>query len=332
MITIIAPGPLATVQDLGRPAARRYGVPTSGAMDPFALQAANELVGNAPGVAAIEFTAGGVELEFTRPTLFALAGADLGATLGERPLPLWTSRLASAGARLRLHGRRTDWGARAYLAVAGGIAIPHVLGSAATDLAGGFGGYQGRPLRAGDMLAAGAPPRGIVSALGRTWPTSARPAYRARPVLRLITGPHRHCFAPDAVTHLAGAELRISATSNRMGYRLEGATVPYLRPISLPSLGVVPGTLQVPPDGAPILLMADAQTTGGYPVLGVVIGADLPLAAQLLPGDTLTLTPTTLAAAHAARRAQTAALAAGPELAPDDGEYLALWAGAWPDP
>jgi biotin-dependent carboxylase-like uncharacterized protein len=271
-----------------------------------------------------------VELEFTRPTIFALAGGDLGATLDKRPLPLWTSLLASTGARLRLRGRRNPWGARAYLAVAGGIAVPAVLGSAATDLAGGFGGYHGRPLRAGDMLAAGVPPRGVVSALGRTWPTPARPAYRACPALRFIPGPHRHCFEPDAISNLAGAELRISATSNRMGYRLEGATAPHLRPTSLPSLGVVPGTIQVPPDGAPILLMADAQTTGGYPVLGVVIGADLPLAAQLLPGDTLTLTPTTLAAAHAARLAQAAALAAGPELPDDDGEHLALWAGAWP--
>lgn len=330
MLTIITPGPLASVQDLGRPAARRYGVPTSGAMDPFALQAANLIVGNPPGAAAIEFTAGGVELEFTRPTLFALAGADLGATLDTRPLPLWTSRLASAGARLRLRGRQTGWGARTYLAVAGGIAVPAVLGSRATDLAGRFGGHQGRPLRARDTLTAGVLSPGVVSALGRSWPAAARPAYCACPTLRFIPGPHLPCFAADAPAQLAATELRISATSNRMGYRLEGITTPHLRPTSLPSLGVVPGTIQVPPDGAPILLMADAQTTGGYPVLGVVIGADLPLAAQLLPGDALRLAPATLADASAARLAHSNALAAGAELTEYDGEHLALLAGAWP--
>ncbi len=329
MLTIIAPGPLATVQDRGRPTARRYGVPTSGAMDQFALQAANLLVGNPPGAAVLELTAGGVELEFTRPLLVALTGADLGATLAARPLPLWTSLLTSAGMRLQLSGRRAGWGARAYLAVAGGIAVPAVLGAYATDLAGGFGGFQGRPLRAGDLLAAGAPPRAVVSALGRTWPPAARPAYRERPVLRFIPGPHLNCFAADALKRLAEAELRVSVTSNRMGYRLEGITTPHLRPTSLPSLGVVPGTLQVPPDGGPILLMADAQTTGGYPVLGVVISADLPLAAQLLPGDTLRLAPTTLTEAHAARLVQSAALTAGPEH-DTDGDYLALLAGALP--
>lgn len=331
MLTIITPGPLATIQDRGRPDARRYGVPTSGAMDVFALQAANLLAGNPASAAAIEFTAGGVALEFTHPTLFALTGADLGATLAGRPLPLWTSRLASPGDRLRLSGRRADWGARAYLAVAGGIDVPEVLGSRAVDLAGGFGGYQGRPLRAGDQLAVGAPARGVVSPLGRTWPTPARPAYRRRPPLRIIPGPHLHCFAPDALGQLASATLTISATSNRMGYRLQGLRIPHLRPTSLPSLGVVPGVIQVPPDGEPILLMADAQTTGGYPVLGCVIAADLPLAAQLLPGDSLTLEPTTLAEAHAARLALAEALAAGPDHPDHDGEHLALWAGAWPE-
>jgi biotin-dependent carboxylase-like uncharacterized protein len=325
MIEVLAPGPLLIVQDLGRPGARRYGVPQGGAMDSFALTAANRLVGNPPGAAGLELTAGGAELLFTRPARLALTGADLGASVDGRPMPLWSSLLVGRGARLRLAGRRSAWGARAYLAVAGGLALPAVLGSRSTDLGGAFGGLDGRPLRRGDLLEVGPEPPGSALALGQSWPEALRPPYRAAPTLRLVPGPHADCFAPEALARLAAAELRVSPTSNRMGYRLEGLALPYARPCSLPSLGVVPGAVQVPPDGAPILLMADAQTTGGYPLIGVVAAADLPLAAQLLPGDHLQLAPTTLAEALAARRAQGEALAL--PLDDDGDELLAALAG-----
>ncbi|MEI7772262.1 MAG: urea amidolyase, partial [Chloroflexales bacterium] len=175
------------------------------------------------------------------------------------------------------------------------------------------------------LLAVGAAPARLVPAVGQRWPEIARPAYAAEPALRIIPGPHLECFAPDVIEAMAAARLRVSATSNRMGYRLDGLRLPYARPCSLPSLGVVPGTIQVPPDGAPILLMADAQTTGGYPVVGVLISADLPLAAQILPGDSLRLAPTTLAVASAALRAQAVALAHGPD--PGEGDLLAALAG-----
>jgi len=325
MLEVIAPGPLMTVQDLGRPAARRFGVPPGGAMDAFALAAANRLVGNPDGCAGLEITAGGAELALTRPGLVALTGADLGATLDGRPLPPWTAVAASPGQRLRLPGRQGPWGARAYLAVAGGLDVPSALGSRATDLGGGFGGLAGRPLRPGDRLAAlAAAP--LAPMVGAYWPEAYRPAYAARPALRLLPGPHLAHLAPDAPDALAGAELRVGALANRMGYRLEGARLPHARPTSLPSLGVVPGTLQIPPDGTPILLMADAQTTGGYPVAGAVIAADLPLAAQLLPGDPLRFRIATLDEALAARAELAARLAAGPELA--EGETLAALAGA----
>lgn len=329
-LEILAPGLLATVQDLGRPGARRYGVPVGGAMDPFALAAANRLVANEAGAAGLELTAGGAELRLARPALLALAGADLGATLDERPFPLWTAVRAQAGARLRLAGRRADWGARCYLAVAGGIELPPVLGSRATDLAGGFGGHEGRRLRAGDRLPVGEPRPLAALAAGGRWPEELRPPYGPRPTLRLLAGPHLACFAPDALATLGAATLRVGPASNRMGYRLEGLRLPYAAPVSLPSLGVVTGAVQVPPDGAPILLMADAQTTGGYPVIGVVAAADLPLAAQLLPGDELRLLPGALDAALAARASQAAALARPPE--GDEGELLAGLAGGGPFP
>jgi len=323
---VIAAGPLMSIQDLGRPDARRYGVSPGGALDPFALAAANQLVGNPPGAAGIEITVGGAALRLRRAATIALAGADLGATLDERSIPLWTALHASADATLRLDGRRGAWGARAYLAIAGGIDVPPVLSSRATDLASGFGGMNGHALRAGDLLPVGHVTAALIPIAGQRWPEHIRPAYTAEPTLRFIPGPHLGCFVPGTLDALAAAPLRVSATSNRMGYRLEGPHLHYSHLHSLLSLGIVPGTIQVPPDGMPILLMADAQTTGGYPIIGVLISVDIPLAAQLLPGDSLRLVPTSLEQAYDALREQADALAHSPE--PEEGDLLAALAGA----
>lgn len=319
-------GLLTTVQNGGRPGMQRYGVPMSGAMDQFALAAANRLVGNPPHAAAIEITSGGAIFELLGPTLLAVAGADLGATLNDRALPLWTAVLAPRGALLHFTARSGAWGARAYLALAGGVDVPLVLGSRSTYLPGGFGGMDGRPLRAGDHVTAGPPCADPQRMAGQRWPEHARPPYTATPRLRMVAGPHSACFAADALDQLAATPLRISQHSNRMGYRLEGLTLQHVRPCSLPSLGVLPGVVQVPPDGTPILLMADAQTTGGYPIIGTVIGPDLPLAAQLLPGDSLHLLPVSLTDAVHARHAFRTALAA--PLETDDTPSLLALAGA----
>jgi biotin-dependent carboxylase-like uncharacterized protein len=312
MIEIIHPGPLATVQDLGRSGALIYGVPRGGAMDIFALQAANLLVGNPPDAAAIELTAGG-ELRFLAPSAFALAGADLAATLDGRPAPSWATAYAPAGARLRLAGRRGGWGARAYLALAGGIDVPLVLGARGTSLSGGFGGLGGRALAKGDQLRA--LPAGPTSPelLARRWPAAQRPAYGPQPSLRLIAGPHVGLLAAGALELLLAGDYQVSPTANRQGYRLEGPRLGHAGPTSIASLGVVPGVIQVPPDGQPILLMADAQTTGGYPIVGCVISADLPLAAQLLPGDRLRFALSDADAAQSARAQIQQWLAAGVE-------------------
>lgn len=327
MLDVLASGPLLTVQDLGRTAARRYGVPASGAMDRFALVAANRLVGNPPDAAALEITAGGAELVLSAPALVAVTGADLGARCNDRRLPLWTAARVGRSERIRFTGRSGEWGARAYVAVAGGIAVPIALGSRATDLAGGFGGLAGRALRPGDRLPIGPPPPLAELGLGRYWPPALRPPYGPTPTLRMLPGPHLGGFAPETLELLTTRSWRVGATSNRMGYRLEGPPLAALRPFDLPSLGVVAGVIQAPPDGRPILLMADAQTTGGYPVIGTVIGADLPLAAQLLPGDALRLALTTLEEALAAHRALVAMLVQ--PLDADEGDLLAAMAGGW---
>jgi biotin-dependent carboxylase-like uncharacterized protein len=325
-LRVVAGGLLTTVEDLGRPAARRYGVPGGGAMDAFALETANRLAGNPPGAAALEITGGGALFETLAPLLLAVAGADLGVQLDDRTLATWTATLARPGAQIRFQGRPGDWGARAYLAIAGGVAVPQLLGSRATCLAGGFGGYAGRPLRPGDVLEtdAACDDSGILA--GQRWPAERRPAYRAEPVLRAVCGPHAGLFAQDSLESLASEPFRVGLTSNRMGYRLEGPLLRTVAPADLPSLGVLPGAIQVPPDGGAILLMADAQTTGGYPIAGVVIGADLPLAAQLLPGDRLRFAFVEIQAAVTARRTLRAWLDAGPE--EDETRALLGWAGA----
>ncbi|RRR71303.1 MAG: biotin-dependent carboxyltransferase family protein [Candidatus Viridilinea halotolerans] len=325
-IHVISPGLLTTIQDSGRPAARRYGVPPSGAMDMFALAVANRLIGNPSDAAALELTAGGALLEFLRPTLVALTGADLGATLNGRHLAPWQAALLDRGTTLHFRGRQANWGARAYLALAGGIAAPTLLGSRSTYLAGGFGGLEGRALRPGDQLATYASPHSRWPWVGTEWPCHARPLYGHTPTLRFLPGPHYAALTPAAREALSQTTLRVGAAANRIGYRLDGLRLSFSQQLSLPSFGVIAGAIQVPPDGTPILLMAEAQTIGGYPVVAIVIAPDLPLAAQILPGDQLRLAPTTMRAARAAHQRYAAWLATAPQADPWP-EQLAL-AGA----
>ena len=312
IFNVIAPGPLTTIQDGGRPAARRYGVPEGGAMDEFALRAANKLVGNAPLAAALEVTLGGLTLAVLAPCVVAIAAAALDLRCDGRALPLWTACLLRQGERLEL-GQRQG-GARAYLALGGGIATAMVLGGSGTDIGGGFGGIAGRALRARDVIYSnGATAARDAPAVGAWLPPARRPAYCAAPLLRVMAGPHAQAFSAATRATLLKAEYRVSPQSNRMGYRLVGPSLAARPGTTVPSLGVVGGVIQVPPGGGPILLMADAQTTGGYPIIGTVIGADLPLAAQLLPGDTVRFAAVSLREAHVALAAQRALLVAPPD-------------------
>lgn len=281
-LRIVNPGGMMTVQDLGRLGWDAYGVPAGGAMDSFALQAANVLVGNAANAGALEITGSGAEIEFLQATLVAVAGADFGPSLNRIPILTWQATFVRAGMQLSFAMRRL--GARSYLAVMGGIDVPQVLGSRSTYLPSQFGGWHGRPLHMGDELSTDL---GFDSArlAGRQWPPNARPGYALAPTLRFLPGPHAHLFAADMLPTLTQQPFKLALTSNRMGYRLEG--IKFSHSLSLPSLGVLPGAIQMPPDGMPILLMRDAQTTGGYPIVANVIQADLPVAAQLLPGDTI---------------------------------------------
>jgi antagonist of KipI len=302
---VVSGGLQTTVQDLGRPRTQRHAVPVGGAMDTMALRIANLLVGNNENAAALEATLIGPAIEFGAPTLIAIGGADLTATIDSAPIGRWRAVLAPAGATLRFG--RPENGCRAYVAFAGGVDVPEVFGSRATYLRGAFGGMEGRALRDGDEIRFGETTvlsRRIAASLHdetaglslARWyaGVTLRPPYSAEPIVRLVPGAHTEALDAESRTALFGDRFRVSASSDRMGYRLEGPQLRLRERVEMLSEGVTFGTVQLPPGGAPIALMADGQTTGGYPRIGEVASVDLPLVAQLKPGDHVQFAPVSL--------------------------------------
>jgi biotin-dependent carboxylase-like uncharacterized protein len=281
-------GLLTTVQDLGRWGYQALGVPVAGAMDGESHRVANALAGNDASAASLEITLAGPVLEAEGAATIAIAGADIEVAVGDRVLrPPAVVQLAD-GQRVAF-GRRHA-GARAYLAVRGGIDTPVVLGSRAADLRSGFPGFAGRPLRPGDRVQVG-DAVGRRAAMPRDVPPCRRPAIGGGVVLRVLPGPHAHL--PGLFDRLCAGPFTVSPRSDRMGYRLEGRTMSSAPSGDLLSMPTTTGTVQVLPDGTPIMLMADRQTTGGYAQAAVVISADLALAGQLAPGDRLRFEPCT---------------------------------------
>ncbi len=287
-ITVLAPGLLSTVQDAGRNGWRHLGVGRSGALDSLSFSIANLLVGNAANTGAIEITLTGPRLHFSEPARIAICGARIDASLDGQTLPCWRHVDIPAGSELRLGACRQ--GARAYLAVAGGFDIKPMLGSPGTDLRAGFGGIDGRALQSGDRLtiAAGFRPPSDQVVIDSRWIDPAPDLDFSIPAIIHVLPGH------DALTKidvLFADEWRIGNSSNRQGLRLEGTALQIADPRERVSEPVLPGTLQLPADGQPILLLADAQSHGGYPRIGHVIRADWPRLAQLRPGDSLRFVP-----------------------------------------
>ncbi|MCP1571776.1 biotin-dependent carboxylase-like uncharacterized protein [Herbaspirillum rubrisubalbicans] len=323
MIEILQPGMLASVQDMGRYGHRSQGIHPGGALNTLALASANLLVGNPIEAAGLEITMGVAELRFTRATRIALGGDDIGATLDGQPIAACWSVPVQAGSVLKLSPSAADslnspeqaprHSMRTYLAVAGGIDVPLVLDSRSTDLKAGFGGHQGRPLKRGDKLPIGdaqAASRAVHGpAFGVRSPRWSGLALRAdehsqHVTLRVLPGPEFEQFSKASREALWSDTWRVTPNSNRMGYRLQGPELKRKHSRDMLSHGVVPGVIQVPPSGQPIILMGDAQTTGGYPKIGVVIGADLWKLAQAPLNATLRLEPCELADALAAAEEQ----------------------------
>ena len=276
-VSVLRPGLLTTVQDLGRWGHQSLGVPVAGPMDPVAHRVANALVGNPVDAATLETTLIGPDLRFGQETVVAIAGGDLWPMLDGAEVPIGAPLRCPSGSVLRFGDRRS--GARAYVAFDGGVEVDPVLGSRATHVMSRMGGVQGRALRAGDRVALGPP-----TARAKTRPFSA-PRSKGGARLRVLPGPQADHFDGSALDALQRKRFTISAQSDRMGYRLLEAAIAGHRLGDMISDVMLMGGVQIPPSGEPILLMADRQTTGGYPQLAVVITADLPLAAQLAPGD-----------------------------------------------
>ena len=306
---VITPGLLTTVQDRGRPGHQHLGIPVSGAMDQSALRLANLLVGNDFDAAALECTLMGPVVRFDEPTLIAITGGLCEPQAAGSAIPMWRPVLLPAKIDLKVGGMHGT-GCRAYLAVAGGIETPLVLGSRSTYLRAALGGYEGRSLRAGDSLPVGNPATrsaaieaAIETAIGiasehagvANWSVSRDlvPRYTHTPVVRFIAEAADEAVAACAES-LTAQTFTIGAQSDRMGFRLEGEPLACSAPAERLSEAVAFGTIQLPPGGAPIILMADRQTTGGYPRLGTIAAVDMPLVAQLAPGDHVRFSPISL--------------------------------------
>ncbi|MBN1829919.1 MAG: biotin-dependent carboxyltransferase [Deltaproteobacteria bacterium] len=287
------PGSLTTVQDKGRYAFLDRGVPLSGALDLFAFDAANLLVGNDRNAAALEITVIGPKLRVLAEADIALTGADMAMTINERPAAGWQSMRVREGDIIKIP--KALKGCRAYLAVSGGIDVPLVMGSRSTYLKGAIGGYCGRRLMQGDVVKRGA--KDLLSR-PRRLPDNHIPRYSGEILLRAVPGPQDDFFT-FSIDVLFASSYRVTSAADRMGYRLCGAPVNHDRdaPPSIISEASVPGSVQIPPDGQPIILLVE-QTSGGYSKAATVISVDIPEIAQAVPGATVRFERVTLNQAH----------------------------------
>lgn len=299
-LRVIEPGILTTVQDLGRPGYQKFGIPVSGALDPLALRLANAMVGNPPEAAALELTGGGVTLEALAECVVAVAGADPPVLRDDAAAPGFCALRLMPGQRLRLGAPRV--GLRTYLAVHGGIEVPPVLGSRSTCLRLGFGGLAGRALKAGDVLAAGPATADFGSLRGRHLPPPGRPLLRSPWLVRAVPGPQEDAFSPEALETFFGSSYEVTPEADRMGMRLTGPPLAHRGSADILSDAIPLGAVQVPGEGLPILLLADRQTTGGYPKIATAIGPDVAALAQARPGESVRFVRVTVEEAHAAAR------------------------------
>ncbi|WP_233235408.1 biotin-dependent carboxyltransferase family protein [Bordetella sp. LUAb4] len=317
MIRVLKPGALTQLQDLGRYGYQRYGVPVNGVMDEWSHRVANILVGNDETVATLECTLTGPTLQFQDERLIALCGADMRASVEGVMLPLNEPVLLRRGATLTFGECRR--GARLYLAVRGGFDVEPVMGSTSTFARGHFGGFAGRALVKGDRLPlraadAGYPrARRLLVQCGTPFVSAGvfdLPAQETPEALRAVRGPQWQAFTEEARTAFVSTPFTVDSQSDRMGYRLRGEVLKLTQPLEMISEATAFGTVQVPPDGNPIVLMADRQSAGGYPKIAYVASVDLPRLAQSLPGATLSFATVDMAEAQGLYLAREAALAA----------------------
>ncbi|EMA6344912.1 biotin-dependent carboxyltransferase family protein [Bacillus cytotoxicus] len=296
-VEVLHAGMLTTIQDVGRYYYQQYGVPVGGAMDRTALRIVNMLVGNKENEAGLEITMIGPKLLIKKTTLLAIGGADVGAVLNGEPIPLWRPIVAKEGSMLCFG--KEEFGCRAYVAFAGGIDVACSMGSKSTYVRASIGGIEGRALKKGDQLQIGIPSSVATCMIKKLldekriytqWGACRHvlPKYSRYPVVRIITDFEWDEFSKESQVAFFTKEYKVSHYADRMGYRLKGEHLKRIEDYEVLSSAVTFGTIQVPPGGQPIILMADRQTTGGYPRIGNVISVDLPILAQLKPNDYVT--------------------------------------------
>jgi len=313
LLRVLAPGLMTTVQDLGRPGFQHLGVPVSGALDPISLRAANLLVGNPPGAAALEMAYQGPTLAVEADSVrVALAGGrapaeilapDGDGSAARRLAPFESIRLVR-GQRLRIGAPAGS--AVVYLAIEGSFDIAPVLGSLSTLTRAAIGGFEGRALRAGDAL-----PLGLETVAEREERMLPPPSLAPPARIRIVLGPQDDYFTPAGLATLLGSTYTVSRASDRMGMRLEGPSLEHSsKGYNIVSDGIAPGSIQVPGNGLPIVLLADRQTTGGYPKIATVISADIPALGRMMPGSKVAFAAVGIEAAEAAARELAAEIAA----------------------
>ena len=299
---VLEPGILTTVQDLGRYGYSQFGVPPSGALDPFSFTVGNLLVGNQEGEACLETMIMGLQLKALRELVIAITGGDLSPTLNREPLEMWRTHLLVEGDVI--HFKKVRAGCRAYLAISGGFVVPKIMGSQSTYLSGKFGGLEGRALGRGDTLSSPSIQSSLTK-LGLRFPSEWTPQWEKEVLLRVIPGPQDHHFTQQGFQTFCSSPYLVTPQCDRMGVRLDGPKIERRSDVeeSIISEGLIAGAIQVPGDGKPIIILTEL-VTGGYTKLATVVSTDLSRVAQLKPGDRVRFTPVSIEEAHQLIREQ----------------------------
>ncbi|WP_018625227.1 5-oxoprolinase subunit C family protein [Kangiella aquimarina] len=280
-INFIKAGLQTSLQDLGRPGFRRFGIPNNGALDPVSLQIANWLVSKPLNSACLEITQAGPVIEFTQDMAIAVTGAHFELSIDDLPVDMHQTLLVNKGERLTF-GKLVN-GARAYLAFSAEPDMPKIMESYSTNLMAQFGGYEGKALKNNDTI----PLTNIVIPKTRKTPKGLQLQFSDNYQIRFNEGREWSCFSKDMKQQFLQTAYQVTSQSNRMGMRLKGEAIKTEMPLSMTTVPITPGTIQIPPDGQPIVTLADGQTTGGYPRIGQVITADLPILGQLKANDSI---------------------------------------------
>jgi antagonist of KipI len=294
-IRILKPGLFTTIQDKGRKGYQQYGMPTAGAMDEFSLRIANILVGNNDFEACLEATMMGPEISFEVETVISVTGGDLSPKINNRVIDMWKSIKIQKGDILSFGALRS--GCRSYIAFAGGFTVPEVMGSKSTYVRGGIGGYEGRAFKKDDLIVL----KGTYLTgefVEKVVPACEVPTYSNIYTIRVIIGPQEEYFTEEAIKTFLGSEYVISNEADRMGYRLSGEKLQHRNGADIISDGIALGSIQVPGHGLPIIMMADRQTTGGYPKIATVISSDISMLGQTKPGDKIKFSAVSITEAH----------------------------------